>query len=259
MTYYLYADVILVNNFVMDFLLLTVVRKLLHLEARKFGRVLASTAGAMYALAVLFYPLSKILLLSSCVGMSVLLVALAFRLHGKGEFFRAVTGLYLTSVLTAGVMEWFRSFGWLSQIWLYGAAALLGVWAVSELWTSVSVGAVRQQHLYQVELWLGGKQKTLTAFLDTGNHLTEPISGKPVSVLWAGAAQELLSGTEGFFCIPFHSVGQEHGILQAVRADRMEIQLEGFRQVIEHPYIAISEHPLSQKGSYQMLLHEKMW
>ena len=260
-TYNLYADVILVNNFTMDFLLLTAVRRMMKLEARRYGLVTASLAGAVYALAVMIVPLPVFFLqtLLTCVGMSTLMVVLAFRLRSRAQLFRSVTGLYLAAVTAAGVMELLRPFGWFSVFWLYGVAAVGSVWLTSSLWSSVSSYTVRSRHLYQVELQFGEKKQTVTAFLDTGNHLTEPVSGKPVSILWGGAAEELLAESEGVFCIPFHSVGRENGILPAVRADRMEIQMDGWRQIVERPYIAISEHPLSQNGSYQMLLNEKMW
>ena len=99
----------------------------------------------------------------------------------------------------------------------------------------------------------------MTALLDTGNHLTEPISGKPVSILWGEAAKGLSDGTGGIFCVPFRTIGEENGILYAVRGSRMEIQMDDWRKRIEHPYIAISQKPLSQNGSYQMLLNEKLW
>lgn len=259
MTYHVYADVVLINNFAMDFLLLSAVRKLLRLRARRFGCLSASLAGACYALLILVLPLAFWQSFIASIGMSLLMTAMAFRLTGKQELLRAVSGLYLASVMAAGVMELFRSFGWFSFLWLYGLALLLSVWLAFTLWGMVSDCVLRQKNLYQVELWLGEKKQAVTALLDTGNHLTEPVSGEPVSILWGGAAKELLAESEGVFCVPFHSVGREHGVLLAVRADRMEIQMEGFRQVIEHPYIAVAKQPLSRNGSYQMLLHEKMW
>ena len=309
MTYIIYADVILVNNFTMDFLLLTAVRKMMKLKTRRGGLVIASLAGAFFALAVMIVPLPVFFLqtLVTCVGLSTLMAVLAFQLHGPAEVLRAVAGLYLAALMAAGVMQ-LLPFGWFSVFWLYGAAAVGSVWLTSLLWRQVSLSMVRSRHLYQVELFFGEKKLQVTAFLDTGNHLTEPVTGAPVCVLWSGAlreaiwsdaaqkvlwenaaqevlwgdaVQEVLQGTSsgemlrgtsageqqrtafrenhGFCFIPFRSIGRESGILPAVRADRMEIQMDGWRQRIERPYIAISDQPLSQNGSYQMLLNEKVW
>lgn len=234
---------------------------MMKLEVRKGGLVTASLAGAVWALAVMIVPLPVFFLqtLLTCVGMSTLMAVLAFRLRSPAELFRAVGGLYLAAAMAAGFMELLRPFGWFSAFWFYGAAALGSVWLMSFLWNMVSAGATKASHLYQVDLFFGEKKRTVTAFLDTGNHLTEPVSGKPVSILWGTAAEGLPDSISGVYCIPFRSVGREHGILMAVRADRMEIQMDGWRRIIEQPYIAITKEPLSQSGAYQMLLNEMHW
>ena len=61
--------------------------------------------------------------LATCVGMSTLMAFLAFRVRGLLQTVRAVAGLYMAAVLAAGIMEFFRSFGWFSVFWLYAAAA----------------------------------------------------------------------------------------------------------------------------------------
>lgn len=56
---------------------------------------------------------------------------------------------------------------------------------------------------------------TVTALVDSGNSLTEPISGKPVCVVEEKIVRGLWGKSmKGFRAIPFHSVGQNHGILE---------------------------------------------
>ena len=130
MTYNVYADVILLNNFTMDFLLLTTVQRMMKLKARRGGIVLASLAGAFYALAVILIPLPVFFVQTffTCAGMSTLMTLLAFRLNSPAAVLRAIAGLYLAAVLAAGIMEFFRPFGWFSAFWLYAAAALACAW-----------------------------------------------------------------------------------------------------------------------------------
>ena len=234
---------------------------MMKLEVRKGGLFTASMAGALFALAVMIVPLPVFFLqtLLSCVAAGTLMVVLAFRLHGFRELLRAVGGFYLAAAMAAGLMEFLRPFGWFSAFWLYGLACVLCVEASSFLWSRISCQAVRNSHLYQVDLYFGEEKRTVTAFLDTGNHLTEPVTGKPVSLLWGGELRGLAMESFGVCCIPFRSLGEPNGLLYAVRASRMVIHMDGWRQNIENPYIAISKEPLSQNGSYQMLLNEKMW
>lgn len=261
MTYNLYADLILLNNFTMDFLLLSTVRKMMKLEVRKGGIWLASLAGALYALAVMIVPLPVFFLQTfvTCAGMSTLMVVLAFRIKKLPEIVRAVGGLYMAAILAAGIMEFFRSFGWFSVFWLYAAAALGSMWMISFLWSAVFSGMTRSRRMYRVEIDCGGRKKELTALLDTGNHLKDPISGKPVSIVPASEAGDLFQGQVGVRLVPFKTVGCKDGLLPAFLADRMVIHMEGLYQVIEKPCIAVSREPLSQDHSYQMLLNETFW
>ena len=55
------------------------------------------------------------------------------------------------------------------------------------------------------------------ALVDSGNTLTEPISGAPVSVLDARIFYRLWpEGLSGFRVIPYHSVGKKSGILKGI-------------------------------------------
>ena len=109
MTYNLYADVILANNFTMDFLLLSVVRKVMKLEKRKGGIFLASLAGAVYALAVMLvpFPIFFLQFFATYAVMSALMVLIAFRVRKPREILRAVAGLYLAAVMAAGFLQLF--------------------------------------------------------------------------------------------------------------------------------------------------------
>ena len=261
MTYNVYADVILLNNFTMDFLLLTTVQRMMKLKARRGGIVLASLAGAFYALAAILIPLPVFFVQTffTCAGMSTLMTLLAFRLNSPAAVLRAIGGLYLAAVLAAGIMEFFCPFGWFSAFWLYAAAALACAWLLPVLWRVAGRSAIRGRELCEVTIACGELCVKARALIDTGNHLTEPVSGKPVSILAGDAGRELLESAQGCLLVPYRSVGKDGGLLPAVRADRMEIQGSGWKQTVERPLIAVSARPLSREDSYQMLLNEKFW
>lgn len=260
-TYNVYADVVLANNFTIDFLLLTVVKKVMKLETRKGGILLASMAGAFYALAVTIFPFPVFFLQSivTYFAASALMAALAFRIKDLNALIKAVAGLYLAAVMTAGLMELFRAGGFFGSIYLYAAAAGFSIFLTLSLWRTVSKSAADSGHLYSVLIEYQGRKAGFTGFLDTGNRLTEPYTGSPVSVISAESCGELFGTVNAVLFVPFRSVGKDSGILPAIRADRMEIEKEGQKKVIEKPYIAISEETLSQNGSYQILLNEKLW
>ena len=86
----------------------------------------------------------------------------------------------------------------------------------------------------------------LTALIDTGNSLTDPFTGEPVSILERTAADELfcgrMPGTDAVH--PYCSVGRKEGILPAVRLEKLCIYERGPRW-IEAPLVGISEDAVS--------------
>lgn len=89
----------------------------------------------------------------------------------------------------------------------------------------------------------------MQAILDTGNHLTMPLSGRPVQVLDARAAERFFSWEDGVQYIPFRSVGKGGGVIPAYQAERMEVSGQGGMRVIEKPWIAISQERCRRRAS----------
>lgn len=100
---------------------------------------------------------------------------------------------------------------------------------------------------------------TVRAIIDTGNQLTEPATGRPVSILDQEAAEALLGeGWEerrGFYLIPYHSIGRKQGWMRGVTVDEINIETDRQKRKIHSPVVAICQGQVSGKGKYQMILH----
>ena len=119
----------------------------------------------------------------------------------------------------------------------------------------------RQRCCYRACLFLGERTVTLTAFLDTGNQLREPITGKAVHIAEKSkvAALEQAQQNPVRMLVPFHAVGTRAGLLTALRIDRMEIiGSDGQKMTLERPLIGLYEGKLSTKEEYQLLLHTEI-
>ena len=80
------------------------------------------------------------------------------------------------------------------------------------------------------------------ALVDSGNTLTEPISGAPVSVLDARIFYRLWpEGLPGFRVIPYHSVGKKSGILKGYPVPQMTLIQQGVEREYRNVYLAVSE------------------
>lgn len=266
MVYDLYADVIFLNNFTMDFLLLTILRKIMKLKKRKGGIFLASFMGAGYALAITIFPLpgALIQIVTTYVLMSTALVRVAFSIESRRERVKVIMGLYLSAAVMAGFFQYadqlIDGIGWNRlPMLIYVLTAVGCFFLICFLWETVKITEQEQAHLYAVEVFYQGRSKQMTAWLDTGNRLTEPCSNRPVSVVSADSCRELFQTVAGVLYIPYQSVGKKDGVLPTVRVDRMEIEMKGRKVTVEQPFLAISKEALSPNNDYQMLLNEKIW
>lgn len=92
----------------------------------------------------------------------------------------------------------------------------------------------------------------VTALIDSGNSLTEPISGKPVSIIDRGVFCELWEQNAPFRAIPYRSIGKKHGILQGYLLPELKIEMEGIEKRFENVYVAVSEE---YAGGMRMILN----
>lgn len=122
-------------------------------------------------------------------------------------------------------------------------------------------GSVRTEDQVAVKLEWNGQTQTVTGMVDTGNQLTEPLTGRPVSIVDQACAKKLLpegwEGRRGFYLIPYHSIGTDRGWLRGVAVDRMYVKRSQDWVEIEHPILALYEGTVSAKGRYQLILHPK--
>lgn len=124
----------------------------------------------------------------------------------------------------------------------------------------------KSQLKYGVVLICEGCEYTMKALLDTGNSLVEPISRKPVCIVGRevfkqdhkkeGMRKEFLP--QRFRIIPYHSVGKENGILCGYEMDRLIIDTDERKVIIEKPMIGISDVPVGSKETYQMILQPEL-
>lgn len=114
--------------------------------------------------------------------------------------------------------------------------------------------------LYNVTLFCEGSEYKMRGLLDTGNSLVEPISKKAVCIV----GREALEGMQKEFqpqkfrVIPYHSVGKENGILCGFEMDRLIIDTDERKVIIEKPMIGISEVPVGSLSTYQMILQPEL-
>lgn len=106
----------------------------------------------------------------------------------------------------------------------------------------------------EVNLRIEDRNWQMKGFIDSGNLLREPLTGKPVAVVSRTLMKEIKENTGDdparYAAIPYKSVGVVKGIMEGYRIDELKVQ----ECVIRKPVLAAGE----ETGEWQIILPETM-
>ncbi len=276
---YVYADLIILINLVVNGLVLLATSKLTGTAPRPARIILAAALGSVYALLVVV-TLSRGLASAPVKFLvSVVMVLVAFGWSGARTFLGQMAALYLTSLLLAGALLLLG--GVQSPVGLTVLAPVgLAKWAVTFLASAgllylffklVGRGFITGVMILPLSLTFGERTVTLRGLVDTGNDLRDPFSGRPVLVVEYEALKHVLPPDAGetvckvdasglppdwasrFRVIPYRSVGVERGTLVGFRSDRLCI---GGREDERLGSTVVAVYPgrFAEDGKYQALI-----
>ncbi len=201
-----YGDVLFAVNFSIDFLVLALSGYFLKLRRRVIPLILAAVLGGGYAVFSLWLspgPLAGMLL---SFGAALLLCLVAYAPIGFFALLRLCLAFYIASFFFGGAINAFYSL----LTAFFGTDGLAGVSAVMHgkkaeiflLYAFASgiliyvAGRFFSHHethgAVQMEIEDGGRTRKLSGLIDSGNLLSDPISGRPVILVRRKDVAEIL-------------------------------------------------------------------
>lgn len=193
---YIVLEYLLLENFIINFLILYLNNILLKIDEKIYRIILASVLASFYSLVFfspmlifLTKPLSKILI-------SMIIVRISYRFINVKVFLKEILGFYLVSFIFAGAtIGFFFSSNDLNDI-LYKNINIFGGFPVKLLilgvLTSTIIGIhifkyfnlrrIRSNYIADVKLKIKEQSVDLKVLIDTGNSLVSPFSNKKVLV-----------------------------------------------------------------------------
>ena len=248
----IYLDLVIILNFLVDFLLLVGTNRLTGYPNGIRKCLLSGVLGGIYAGACM---IPGFLFLGNTLWRIVCLL-----LMGGIAFGWNVSGLQRGAVFL------------LLSMALGGVAVGLNT---KSFWTLVGAGMMifilcrmgfrgGQKEYVPIVLSWNDRSMNLIALRDTGNNLRDPITGESVLVAGADVAEKLMGLTPhqlshpvetlasgvipGIRLIPYHGVGQPGGLLVAVRFHGAKIG-----NTYSNPLVAFAPEVLARGEVYQML------
>lgn len=255
MYYEISIEIVWLSDLLMDFLLLTLLGRILNCTATQGRIFLGSLFGATAECLLLLTPdlHRSIKFLVSYTLISTCMVKIGFQIRSWKEMGKALVFLYGLAFSMGGIFMWVRSIFPLKHFFLCAGAGYL---FLSFLQWILKRNKEKRKNFYTVELVIGGIPIIITGLLDTGNSLKDPYTGKPVSILTNQPVLDTIPLT--YRLIPFHSIGKRNGLLRAITADGMKIFQEGEEWNIKNPVIAVVQDPVSSEGKYELVLNPRL-
>lgn len=294
---YVYADIILLENLIMNYFILWSTARLARYRYSKLKLLIASFLGAVYALLSYSPEYSYLFSFYMKILFSLLIVIVAYTpeyfhlllkltatfyiisfIFGGAAFglFYFINGLNLTS----NGISFIRDF----PVGLLAVAVAASYFIIKYSWDYIQHRINRDKIILKVQMRFGEKQLFLNALVDTGNSLKDPLTDAPVMITEYEIIKEMLPDEvqrifeqEGennlnaiaeimtiskwasrFRIIPFRSLGRENGMLVGFKPDEITIFDSERRIQSDNIIVAIYRKKLSGDGEYGALIHPEM-
>ena len=279
-----YIDSVFLLNTLINYLLLLAAARVAGEVFRRGRYALAAAAGGLYACGV-FLPGMGFLLHPACkVGFAVFMALIAYG-NARRLFRLLLLFLALSCALGGGVvalgMLGSRAVGFrggilfpyidLKVVLLSAAACYVVFGFVFRRWQAARGG---MGGIVPVTVSLFGRRLSFQALVDTGNALTDPVTGKPVLVA-EGARMAPLFPREAILkeedfrdpasaltrwsrgplrgrlrLLPYRAVGVEQGLLLCLKADSVTVSGRALGPLL----VALSPGPVTAGGSHCALI-----
>lgn len=252
MIYVVYPDVLFLVNFLMDYIVLRGMSTFLGCSAKRLRCIAGASLGATYSCLMLIMP-SGYYFLKMFFTYIVISVGMLLISYGKCSYLELIKRfvlLYIITYLLSGIVNWlYLNWG------VKNIATTFTAFGIMKVCTKIfSYYQSKADKYYDVLIELGNNRVNVRAFVDTGNSLVEPISGKPVNIVEKKYIDILTQNIEistKYRFILFHSIGEDNGALDGIEADYLYIG----KVKIPKPVLASYDGKLSQAGEYNMLLN----
>lgn len=286
----MYIDLIMIENFVMNYIILYTTGKILNKKIYKRRIIIASLAGSLYVFSLCF-KLPDVILNLSKIVFGVLMVSIGFRNRNIKLLINTVLVYFFVSFVYAGCTLAFVHIAKPKVVYIVNGVIIGGKYIfeivgissiVCFILTRASISfiklkqkLIKKEIVCNIEILLGEKSVRLKALLDTGNLLEDPISKNPVIIVYKDKVKCLFD--ENYFklldtliggddipreiindkklkFIPYVSVGKNDGIMTAYVVDKIKVEYQDEINEINDVLIGFYNEALSKDDKYSALI-----
>lgn len=273
-----YIDVLFTVNFLINILIIEGAGVITG-EDTSLKRTLASSAVGAVCSVLMFFPnFEFVLSMGMKLILSCIMVLCAYKIKSWRHFWKMTGSFYLASFIFAGgiiaIMTMTELGAKTGAVYSNGTLYFNLPWQACMLCCAgvyfliFTIGRMRKKRITKkaaernLRIYVQGQRIEVKAIIDTGNSLSDPITGDPVIVCEYEQMKKLIPQKRENLIdaikeaglrirlVPFSSVGKESGIMPAFCPDRVQVDEREVKRCI----VGISETRLFKNEDYHALL-----
>lgn len=288
-----YLDVILIENLCMNYIILFATGYIMKLKMKQLRIIISSLIGGIYAIISYINIIPIYSTLIAKIILSISMIYITYFPKNIKLCFKELVLFYVVSFVFGGC-----AFALLyiikPQNILIKNGVYIGTYPIKVAIIGALVGFIltylafklikgkitNKNVIYEVTIFFKDKQENVTAMLDTGNLLKDPISQMPVMLVQKDKLsniipkniidnlENILGGDESlqiteterneYFSklkiIPFKSIGKQNGMLIGLKIDKIQIDINDNTEEIKNVIVGIYNGKFSRNEKYSALI-----
>lgn len=281
-----YADVLVSVNVLITYIFIVCTRVICKMATNKFLVAIGSFIGGFSSLIIFFDVKYQVLSFFIKLLTAAVIVAVSFLPRSIRGFIKLYSGFLTVSVIFGGVMYFLEItinpekimyyngtvYFDMSLAYLVGSVLVIyGLFLIVQYFLDKKVSS---ENLCEVKIFFRNSAVSLLSIIDTGNNLTDGLTGRPVVVAELSAVAPLFDFSELDFLkkgnyenipealkkyirmVPCGAVTGE-GILLGFIPEKIEVKTKTRVYINDYCVIAVLNKHLSE-GEYKALLNEKI-
>lgn len=252
----IYVDVLIIINFMIDFIIIRLAALFSELRVSPFKCAFGAFIGALSSLVVFVPVMSSLSFLVFKVAICIIMAAVSFAPIKPKKLFKATAVLFMIGFIFSGVFTFISESVMRDKMSVYRGTVYLDIgfpaMLLSVISAYISVRFLTAIFKNRVPSGVGCSLTIVTkygscttdAIIDTGCSVTEPFSGEPVVIcdsklVFSIVPHNFFEGTN-FRLVPFKTINGT-GMLKAFRSEYIIVLTDKHRYRKEGVFIAAGE------------------
>ncbi|TDT61851.1 sigma-E processing peptidase SpoIIGA [Fonticella tunisiensis] len=289
-----YIDILIFENFFMNYLLLYVINRFCKCKAKWWRMAVAALTGALYVFVIFFPDLHIFYSLIMKLLISMIMNVIAFLPYRIKDFIKILIMFYIEAFIVGGTIFGFFYLG-NQQLEVANGTFMIDIPANYIIGGSIAAIILvkigfdyfenyysREKNKVELQIILNDRCCNVTALIDTGNSLRDPLTNQPVIVVNMNSVYDIFSDDvkQALFkkqqsssiydailsttmksrirIIPYRALGVDNGMLTGVRVDTVIVRHKSRTRIIQGAIIALYNKPISNQGDYQALAYPEI-